>query len=47
MKTLKRIMPRRVTDEELMSVHSRASVDLVRKELSNLRGTRDLSKLVG
>ena len=43
MKTLYRLMPRRVTDEELMSVHSRAYVNLVRKELSNLRGARDLS----
>ena len=43
MKTLYRIMPRRVTDEELMSVHTRAYVDLVRREISNLRGTRDLS----
>jgi acetoin utilization deacetylase AcuC-like enzyme len=43
MKTLYRIMPRRVTDEELMFVHTRAYVDLVRKELSNVRGTKDLS----
>ena len=43
LKTLYRITPRRVTDEELALVHSRAYVDLVRRELSNLQGTRDLS----
>jgi acetoin utilization deacetylase AcuC-like enzyme len=43
MKTLYRIMPRRVTDEELILVHTRAYVDLVRRELSSIRGTRDLS----
>ncbi len=43
MKTLHRIMPRRATDEELMSVHTRTYVELVRKELSNVRGSRDLS----
>jgi acetoin utilization deacetylase AcuC-like enzyme len=43
MRTLYRIMPRRATNEELTSVHSRAYVDLVRRELSNLTGTRDLS----
>jgi len=43
LKTLYRITPRRVTDDELALVHSRAYVDLVRRELSNLRGTRDLS----
>src|SRR5687767_10612629 len=41
METLYRIAPRRVTDAELMSVHTRAYVNLVRSELSNLRGTRD------
>ena len=40
---LTRISPRRVTDEELMLVHSRAYVDLVRKELSGLQRTTDLS----
>jgi acetoin utilization deacetylase AcuC-like enzyme len=43
MRTLYRIMPRRVTNEELLSVHSRSYVDLVRRELSNLTVTRDLS----
>jgi acetoin utilization deacetylase AcuC-like enzyme len=43
LKTLYRITPRRVTDAELTLVHSRAYVDLVRKELSNVRGTRGLS----
>ena len=43
LKTLFRIAPRRVTDAELMLVHSRAYVDLVRRELSNLKGTADLS----
>src|SRR5688572_16183106 len=43
MKSLFRITPRRVTDSELMLVHSRSYVDLVRKELSNLSGPRDLS----
>lgn len=40
---LYRIAPRRVTDEELTLAHSRAYVDLVRRELSNLRGLADLS----
>jgi acetoin utilization deacetylase AcuC-like enzyme len=43
LKTLQRIAPRRVTDEELMLVHTRAYVELVRKELSNLQGLADLS----
>ena len=43
LKSLVRIVPRRVTDEELRLVHSRAYVDLVRRELSSLRGTADLS----
>jgi acetoin utilization deacetylase AcuC-like enzyme len=43
LETLYRIAPRRVTDAELMSVHTRAYVNLVRSELSNLRDTRDLS----
>jgi len=42
-KSLRRITPRRVTDEELTLVHSRAYVDLVRRELSSLRGTAELS----
>jgi acetoin utilization deacetylase AcuC-like enzyme len=43
MKGLIRIMPRRVTDAELMLVHTRSYVDLIRKELSNLTEPRDLS----
>jgi acetoin utilization deacetylase AcuC-like enzyme len=43
LRTLYRIMPRRVRDEELMFVHSRAYVDLVRSELSNLTETKELS----
>jgi acetoin utilization deacetylase AcuC-like enzyme len=43
LKNLRRITPRRVTDEELTMVHSRAYVDLVRRELSSVRGTADLS----
>jgi acetoin utilization deacetylase AcuC-like enzyme len=43
LKSLYRITPRRVTDQELAFVHTRAYVDLVRKELSNLRGPANLS----
>ena len=43
MKSLLRIAPRRVTNDELMLVHSRTYIDLVRKELSNLKGPTDLS----
>ena len=43
LKSLHRITPRRATDEELTLVHSRAYLDLVRRELSSLRGTADLS----
>src|SRR5262245_2014793 len=43
LKSLHRISPRRVTDGELMLVHSRAYLDLVRRELTALRGTADLS----
>ena len=43
MKNLQRIVPRRVTDEELMLAHTRSYVDLVRRELSNLKGPADLS----
>jgi acetoin utilization deacetylase AcuC-like enzyme len=43
LKSLRRITPRRVTDEELMLVHTRGYVDLVRRELSAVRGTADLS----
>jgi acetoin utilization deacetylase AcuC-like enzyme len=42
-KSLIRITPRRVTDAELLLVHTRSYVDLVRKELSNLKGAADLS----
>jgi acetoin utilization deacetylase AcuC-like enzyme len=38
-----RIAPRRVTDEELRLVHTRAYVDLVRRELSGLKATAELS----
>jgi acetoin utilization deacetylase AcuC-like enzyme len=43
MSALYRIMPRRVTDAELRSIHSSAYIDLVRRELANVRGTRELS----
>src|SRR5258705_853657 len=43
MPNLQRITARRVTDAELTLVHTRAYVELVRKELSNLRGLADLS----
>ncbi len=43
MTNLQRITARQVTDAELTLVHTRAYVELVRKELSNLRGLADLS----
>jgi acetoin utilization deacetylase AcuC-like enzyme len=43
LKNLYRIAPRRVTDSELQLVHTAAYVNLVRRELSNLRGPADLS----
>jgi len=43
MKTMIRITPRRVTDAELLLVHTRSYLDLVRRELSNLAGPKDLS----
>jgi len=43
MKGMIRIMPRRVTDAELMLVHTRIYIDLVQRELSNLAGTAELS----
>ena len=43
MKDLYRITPRRVTDQELTLVHQPAYVVLVRRELSNLKGFRELS----
>ena len=41
--TLYPIYPRRVTDEELELVHKPSYVALVRKELSNVQGVRELS----
>jgi acetoin utilization deacetylase AcuC-like enzyme len=41
--TLYPIHPRRVTDEELELVHKPSYVALVRKELSNVQGVRELS----
>ena len=41
--TLFSIHPRRVTDEELELVHKPSYVALVRRELSNLQGVRELS----
>jgi acetoin utilization deacetylase AcuC-like enzyme len=43
LKSLYRLTPRRVTDQELTLVHSRAYVELTRRELSALRGTANLS----
>src|ERR1051326_7290263 len=43
LKSLYRLKPRRVTDQELMLVHTRAYVELTRRELSGLRGTAELS----
>ena len=43
LKSLSRITPRRVTDQELALVHSPSYVALVRRELSNVQGLRDLS----
>ena len=43
MQTLYPIHPRRVTDEELELVHKPSYVALVRKELSNVQGVRELS----
>jgi acetoin utilization deacetylase AcuC-like enzyme len=43
MQTLFSIHPRRVTDEELELVHKPSYVALVRRELSNLQGVRELS----
>src|SRR5262245_16212131 len=42
-KSLYRITPRRVTNEELMLVHSPSYLSLVQRELSNLRGRANLS----
>ena len=43
MKSLVRIAPRRVTDQELTLVHQPSYVALARRELSNLTGLRELS----
>jgi acetoin utilization deacetylase AcuC-like enzyme len=43
LKSLYRIAPRRVTDQELALVHKPSYVALVRRELSNLQGLRELS----
>jgi acetoin utilization deacetylase AcuC-like enzyme len=43
LKSLYRIAPRRVTDQELELVHKPSYVALVRRELSNMRGLRELS----
>ena len=43
LKSLYRIAPRRVTDQELTLVHKPSYVALVRRELSNLEGLRELS----
>jgi acetoin utilization deacetylase AcuC-like enzyme len=43
LKQLHRIAPRRATDAELALVHERSYVELMRRELSNVRGYRELS----
>src|ERR1051326_928760 len=43
LKTLVRIPSRRVTDDELALVHKPTYISLVRRELSNLQGLRELS----
>ena len=43
MQSLYRIHPRRVTEEELELVHKPSYIALVRQELSNVQGYRDLS----
>jgi acetoin utilization deacetylase AcuC-like enzyme len=43
LKTLYRISPRRVTDQELELVHKSSYVALVRRELTNVRGFKELS----
>ena len=43
LKSLYRIAPRRVTDQELELVHKPSYVALVRRELSNLQGLKELS----
>ena len=42
-KSLIRIAPRRVNNEELLLVHSQGYIDLVRRELSNLKAPAELS----
>src|SRR5471030_2053268 len=41
--TLYRIAPRRATEDELALVHDRSYLELVRRELSNVKGVRELS----
>jgi acetoin utilization deacetylase AcuC-like enzyme len=43
LKALYRIAPRRATEDELALVHDRSYLELVRRELSNLKGVRELS----
>jgi acetoin utilization deacetylase AcuC-like enzyme len=43
LRTLTRITPRKVTDDELALVHKPSYIQLVRRELSNLKGLADLS----
>jgi acetoin utilization deacetylase AcuC-like enzyme len=43
LRTLYRIAPRRATDDELALVHDRSYLELVRRELSNLKDVRELS----
>jgi acetoin utilization deacetylase AcuC-like enzyme len=43
LKRLQAISPRRITDQELTLVHKPSYVALVRRELSNLQGPRELS----
>jgi acetoin utilization deacetylase AcuC-like enzyme len=43
MKSLLRLTPRRVTENELLLVHTRGYVDLVKRELTNLKGEAELT----
>jgi acetoin utilization deacetylase AcuC-like enzyme len=43
MKGLYRISPRRATEDELALAHDRAYIELVRRELSNVQGVKELS----
>jgi acetoin utilization deacetylase AcuC-like enzyme len=42
-KTLRRVPPRRANDDELALAHERSYIGLVRRELSDVRGFKDLS----